>query len=243
MSGTAALLEVTGLSAGYGGPPVIDAIALSVAAGEIVVLIGPNGAGKSTVLKSVFGLTRVSAGEILFRGRSILGLPTSGLVPAGVAAVPQVKNVFPSLSVAENLEVGTYATPKGDPRGRRERVLTLFPDLRAKLGQAAGELSGGQRQMLAIGRALMSDPALLLLDEPTAGLSPVFMEVIFDLVLDVRAAGVAILMVEQNARQALRIADRAHVLVVGRNFRAGTGAELLADDEVQRTFLGGGGAP
>jgi branched-chain amino acid transport system ATP-binding protein len=163
-------------------------------------------------------------------------------VPKGIAAVPQARNVFASLTVSENLDVGTYAAPPSDRVKAEERVLNLFPDLRAKLGQAAGELSGGQRQMVAIGRALMSEPRLLLLDEPTAGLSPAYLEKIFDLILAIRETGVTILMVEQNARQALTIADQGHVLVNGRNFISGPGRELLANDNVRRSFLGGGQA-
>lgn len=233
------LLAIRDLTAGYGGVPVIENINLDVAANEIAVVIGPNGAGKSTLLKSCFALTRVTAGQISFAGRDITHLPTPRLVPLGIAAVPQSRNVFPTLSVAENLDVGTYAAPPPDAARVRERILSLFPDLRAKLKQPAGELSGGQRQMVAIGRALMSEPKLLLLDEPTAGLSPAYLERIFDLLLDIRRSGVTILMVEQNARQALRIADRGHVLAGGRNFVSGTGADLLADDNVRRSFLGG----
>lgn len=235
------LLSVQGLTAGYGGPPIIEEVSLDVVANEIAVIIGPNGAGKSTLLKSIFALTAISAGRVLFGGRDIAGQKTSALVPMGISAVPQSRNVFPNLTVDENLDVGTYAAPPPDKHRTRERVLTLFPDLRGKLHQAAGELSGGQRQMVAMGRALMSEPKLLLLDEPTAGLSPAYLERIFDLLLDIRKAGLTILMVEQNAKQALRIADRGHVLVTGRNFASGTGAELLADDTVRRSFLGGGG--
>lgn len=234
------VLTVRGLTAGYGGVPVIDAIDLDVAADDVVVVIGPNGAGKSTLLKSVFALTEIAAGTISLAGKDITGLPTSRLVPLGVAAVPQSRNVFPTLTVAENLDIGTYAAPPRNPRAAEDRVLSLFPDLRGKLGQPAGQLSGGQRQMVAIGRALMCEPKLLLLDEPTAGLSPAYLEKIFDLILDIRKAGVAILMVEQNARQALRIASRGYVLVNGRNFMSGTGTELLASDVVRRSFLGAG---
>lgn len=235
-----ALLSVRNLTAGYGGPPVIEAVNLDVEPGTVAVIIGPNGAGKSTLLKSVFALTTIAAGGIAFAGRDITGLATSRLVPLGIAAVPQSRNVFPSLSVAENLDIGTYAAPKTDRVAAQERVLYLFPDLKAKLRQPAGELSGGQRQMVAIGRALMSSPRLLLLDEPTAGLSPAYLERIFDLILDIKKADITILMVEQNARQALRIADRGHVLVNGQNHLSDTGTRLLANDEVRRLFLGGG---
>jgi branched-chain amino acid transport system ATP-binding protein len=234
-----ALLSVRKLTAGYGGLPVIEDVDMDVEENSISVIIGPNGAGKSTLLKSVFALTKITGGTISFGGRDITGLRTSDLVPEGISAVPQSRNVFPSLTVFENLDVGTYAAPPKD-RGRvEERILALFPDLRAKLKQPTGELSGGQRQMVAIGRALMSEPKLLLLDEPTAGLSPAYLEKIFDLILDIRKTGVTVLMVEQNARQALAIADMGHVLVTGRNFVSGTGADLLASETVRRSFLGG----
>jgi branched-chain amino acid transport system ATP-binding protein len=233
-----ALLKVAGLTAGYGGVPVIDGIDLEVAENSVTVIIGPNGAGKSTLLKSIFALTEIASGTIMLGGRDITGLATSALVPIGISAVPQNRNVFPSLTVVENLDIGSYAAPPKNADQTQEKILTLFPDLRAKLDQPAGELSGGQRQMVAIGRALMSEPKLLLLDEPTAGLSPAYLEKIFDLILDIRKTGVTILMVEQNAKQALRIGDMGHVLVNGRNFISGTGAELLANDNVRRSFLG-----
>jgi ABC-type branched-chain amino acid transport systems, ATPase component len=234
-----ALLSVRTLTAGYGGPPIIDGINLDVAEHEIAVIIGPNGAGKSTLLKSIFALTKIVSGEVLFEGREITRLKTAALVPLGISAVPQSKNVFPTLSVEENFDVGTYAAPPADRNAVLDKVLTLFPDLRDKLRQPAGELSGGQRQMVAMGRALMSEPKLLLLDEPTAGLSPAYLEKIFDLLLDIRKGGVTILMVEQNAKQALRIADTGHVLVNGQNFASGTGKALLEDETVRRSFLGG----
>ena len=234
-----ALLQVADLTAGYGTVPIIEDIALDVQAREIAVILGPNGAGKSTLLKTVFGQTQRQSGSIRFKGHDITGLRTPKLVPLGIACVPQSRNVFPTLTVAENLDIGTYAAPPNDKPAALDNVLTLFPDLRAKLRQVAGELSGGQRQMVAMGRALMSAPDLLLLDEPTAGLSPAYLERIFDLLLNIRDSGVTVLMVEQNARQALRIADTGHVLVTGRNFASDTGAALLANDEVRRAFLGG----
>lgn len=234
-----ALLRVANVTAGYGVVPVIEGISVELAEREIAVILGPNGAGKSTLLKSIFALNQRTAGEIYFKGRDISGLKTAQLVPEGISMVPQSHNVFPTLTVAENLDIGTYAAPPADKMKVRDKVLGLFPDLVAKLGQVAGELSGGQRQMVAMGRALMSEPGLLLLDEPTAGLSPAYLEKIFDLLLDIRASGVTILMVEQNARQALRIADHGHVLVNGRNFASDTGAALLENDEVRRSFLGG----
>jgi branched-chain amino acid transport system ATP-binding protein len=235
-----ALLTVKGLTAGYGGAPIIENVSIDVVQNQIAVIIGPNGAGKSTLLKSIFSLTTSTAGSITFDGRTISGLKTSELVPLGISAVPQSRNVFPNLTVDENLDIGTYAATRPDKQRTREKVLALFPDLKGKLRQPAGELSGGQRQMVAMGRAMMSEPKLLLLDEPTAGLSPAYLERIFDLLLDVRTSGLTILMVEQNARQALRIADHGHVLVMGRNFASGTGAALLADETVRRSFLGGG---
>lgn len=233
-----ALLSVRDLTAGYGGAPVIENIQLDLPRQEIAVVMGPNGAGKSTLLKSIFSLTAISAGEVFFNGENISNLKTAQLVPAGIAAVPQTRNVFPTLTVAENLDIGTYAAPPPDKQAVQMKVLSLFPDLEAKLSQVAGELSGGQRQMVAMGRALMSEPNLLLLDEPTAGLSPAYLEKIFDLLLDIRNSGVTILMVEQNARQALRIADTGHVLVNGRNFISDSGEALLNNAEVRRSFLG-----
>ena len=218
-----ALLSVKGLTAGYGGVPIIEDINLDVAEHEIAVIIGPNGAGKSTLLKTIFALTARSEGGIAFADKDITGLKTAQLVPLGISMVPQSRNVFPTLSVDENLDVGTYAAPPKDKAAVRESVLALFPDLRDKLGQAAGELSGGQRQMVAMGRALMSEPKLLLLDEPTAGLSPAYLEIIFDCSCSTnppRRRVVTILMARAE-RQALGAAHRRQwpqVLVGGRNF-------------------------
>ena len=236
---SAPVLSINDLTAGYGSTAIINNVNVVLNEREIAVIAGPNGAGKSTLLKAVFGLNTCFSGDIAFQGSSIMGTDTANLVPMGICAVPQTGNVFPSLSIKENLEVGTYAHPPKDKAQSTERMLGLFPDLKDKLHRQAAELSGGQRQMLAIARALMSEPQLLLLDEPTAGLSPAFLEIIFDLILQVRSTGVSILMVEQNARQALRIADTAYVLVNGENAYSGTGQELLVNDEVRRSFLGG----
>jgi len=232
------LLELEGVTGGYGGGTVLHAVSLAVDPGEIVVVIGPNGAGKSTAIKAVFGLLSLSAGRILLEDRDITGLATVEVARAGVAYVPQVSNVFPSLSVEENLEMGGYLLD-GGLAGRIERVYALFPPLRDKRRQAAGTLSGGQRQMVAMGKALMPDPRILLLDEPTAGLSPRFQGEILETVVEINRAGTPVLMVEQNARQALAIADRGYVLVDGRNRMTDTGARLLADAEVAASFLGG----
>jgi branched-chain amino acid transport system ATP-binding protein len=217
----------------------LNGVSLAVDADEIGVIVGPNGAGKSTMLKAVFGLLRVSDGSVAFAGRPITNLPPERLVRSGLSYVPQEFNVFPTLSVDENLEMGAY-TRRDDFRPQIDEVYGFFPPLRDKRRQPAGELSGGQRQMVAIGRALMTGPKLLLLDEPTAGLSPLYMDEIFERILAINAAGVGILMVEQNARQALAIAHRGFVLATGRNRFTGTGAELLADPEVAKSFLGGG---
>ncbi len=233
------LLQVTDVHGGYGGADILNGVSLAVDADEIGVIVGPNGAGKSTMLKAVFGLLRVSDGSVSFAGRPITNLPPERLVRSGLSYVPQEFNVFPTLSVDENLEMGAY-TRRDDFRPQIDEVYGFFPPLRDKRRQPAGELSGGQRQMVAIGRALMTGPKLLLLDEPTAGLSPLYMDEIFERILAINAAGVGILMVEQNARQALAIAHRGFVLATGRNRFTGTGAELLADPEVAKSFLGGG---
>jgi len=234
------LLSATGLVGGYGGADILHDVDIAVDADEVVVIVGPNGAGKSTAMKAVFGLVRVRKGTVIFAGQDITNAPPERLVRIGMAYVPQERNVFPNLSVQENLEMGAYIR-RDDIAPAMERVYALFPPLREKRRQAAGELSGGQRQMVAVGRALMTEPKLLMLDEPTAGLSPLFMDEIFERIIAVNKAGVGILMVEQNARKALEIADRGYVLVTGSNRYADTGANLLADREVVESFLGGGG--
>ncbi|MGF1500831.1 MAG: ABC transporter ATP-binding protein [Paracoccaceae bacterium] len=232
------VLALEGVSGGYGEADILHGVTLAVEAGEIVVVIGPNGAGKSTAIKAVFGLLRLSSGRIRLAGRDITGMATARVVREGVAYVPQVANVFPSLSVEENLEMGGF-TRTGDLGPRIAEIYAMFPDLAAKRRQAAGTLSGGQRQMVAMGKALMIAPRILLLDEPTAGLSPKYQAEILETVRAINAAGTPVLMVEQNARAALAIADRGYVLVDGRNRVDGTGAGLLADPSVAQMFLGG----
>ncbi|MEQ8696893.1 MAG: ABC transporter ATP-binding protein [Bauldia litoralis] len=232
------MLEATGLIGGYGGADILKGVDLAVDQGEIVVIVGPNGAGKSTAMKAIFGLVQLRAGAVRFRGEDITNAAPDTLVPRGMAYVPQERNVFPTLTVHENLEMGAYIR-RDDFRAVIDQVYELFPPLKEKRRQAAGELSGGQRQMVAFGRALMTEPALLLLDEPTAGLSPLFMEEIFDRVIAVNKTGVGILMVEQNPRQALGVAHRGYVLSTGENRFADTGPALLANREVAESFLGG----
>ena len=235
---TAPLLSMEAVTGGYGDADILHALSLEVRRGEIVVIVGPNGAGKSTAMKAVFGLLRVRRGHIWFNGNAITGWSPDRIVRHGICYVPQVDNVFRDMSVHENLEMGAFLRREG-LSAAFDRVYGLFPDLKAKRREPAGRLSGGQRQMVAMGRALMLDPKLLLLDEPTAGLSPKYMDLIFDIVRDVRDSGVAILLVEQHAKQALAIADRGYVLATGRNRRDGAAAALLADPEIARLFLGG----
>ena len=232
-----ALLSARGLHAGYGDVEIIHDVDLRIDAGEIVTLIGPNGAGKSTLLKAIFGAIRPTQGTVHFRDRDVTTLSAPQMVAAGASFVPQTDNVFPSLSVRENLEMGGYARTDGVEE-RIDELLGLFPDLAAGAGQRASRLSGGQRQALAIGRALMLDPVLLLLDEPTASLSPIMRGEIFERLLRVRDAGVALLIVEQNAKEALRISDRGYVMVGGRVVLEQSGAEMLDNADVGRLFLG-----
>jgi len=232
------LLALDNIHAGYGESTILKGVTLTVEKGEVVVIIGPNGAGKSTAMKAVFGMLNISAGRITLEGRDITNMAPERVVREGISFVPQVGNVFTSLSVQENLEMGAYLR-RDDFRPRMEEIYTMFPDLAAKRRQPAGTLSGGQRQMVAMGRALMLEPKLLMLDEPTAGLSPRYRGEIFEIVQRINASGVPVLMVEQNAKQALGIATRAYVLVDGQNRREGSGAELLADPQVAEMFLGG----
>ena len=234
----APLLSMEEVTGGYGDADILHDVSLEVRPGEIVVIVGPNGAGKSTAMKAVFGLVKVRRGHIWFNGNPIAGWTPDRIVRHGVTYVPQVDNIFREMTVHENLEMGAFIR-RGDLSAAFDRIYGLFPDLKAKRRDEAGRLSGGQRQMLAMGRALMLDPKLLLLDEPTAGLSPKYMDQIFDIVRDVRDAGVSILLVEQHAKQALGLADRGYVLATGRNRRDGTGAALLADPTIAQLFLGG----
>ncbi len=232
------LLVSEGLVGGYGGMDILNGVGLSVRADEIAVIVGPNGAGKSTAMKAIFGLVRLREGRVLLAGAEITNFAPVELVKRGMAYVPQERNVFRNLSVRENLEMGAYLKPSETGR-MIEQVFGLFPALKEKARQAAGELSGGQRQMVAIGRAMMTEPKLLMLDEPTAGLSPLIMEQIFERIVAINRAGVGILLVEQNAKQALAIAHTGYVLATGRNRFTGPAAELLANRDVAQSFLGG----
>lgn len=233
-----ALLELKHVVGGYGGAPILNGVNMAIEQSDIGVIVGPNGAGKSTTLKAVFGLLKVTGGSIVFDGEEVANALPDKLVPRGLSFVPQEKNVFPSMSVAENLEMGAF-TRRDDFRPTMDWVYAMFPVLAEKRRQPAGELSGGQRQMVAMGRALMSKPRLLMLDEPSAGLSPRYVIEIFETIVRVNKEGVGILMVEQNARQALAFASKGFVLAQGQNRFTGTGAELIADPDVAKSFLGG----
>ncbi|UCH73102.1 MAG: ABC transporter ATP-binding protein [Rhodospirillales bacterium] len=232
------LLSMTRLRGGYGGADILNGIDLRVEAGEIVVVVGPNGAGKSTAMKAVFGLVDIREGRLVFDGVDITRLRSDRLARLGISYVPQESNVFASMTVHENLEMGAFIR-RDDFSGQLARVYDIFPPLKEKRASRAGSLSGGQRQMVAIARALMLEPRLLLLDEPTAGLSPAFTELIFEKIVEINAGGTSILMVEQNAKQALGLAHRGYVLTLGANRYEDTGANLLANREVAEMFLGG----
>lgn len=238
--GTAAEPFLVGdaMTGGYGGADVLHDCTIAVDRGQIAVVVGPNGAGKSTAMKAVFGMLPLRKGRVRLDGTEITALTPQARVARGMGFVPQNNNIFPSMSVAENLEMGAFIR-RDAIAATVEQVYTLFPVLRDKRRQPAGELSGGQRQQVAVGRALMTRPKVLMLDEPTAGVSPIVMDELFDRIIEVARTGISILMVEQNARQALAIADRGFVLVQGANRYTDTGAALLADADVRKSFLGG----
>lgn len=231
-------LDASNMTGGYGKADILHGCTLTVERGQIAVIVGPNGAGKSTAMKAVFGMLPLRGGSVTLDGTDITAMSPQDRVKKGMGFVPQVNNVFPTMSVEENLEMGAFIRDD-DFHDTMEQVYTLFPILKDKRHQNAGELSGGQRQQVAVGRALMTQPKLLMLDEPTAGVSPIVMDELFDRIIEVARTGISILMVEQNARQALEIADRGYVLVQGTNRYTDTGKALLADPEVRRTFLGG----
>ncbi len=232
------LLSAEGLVVGYGAVDILHGVSIKVEKGEIVSIIGPNGSGKSTLMKSIFGLLKPRQGTVAFGQEEITGLPPHRVVRKGLCYVPQAENVFVTLTVRENLEMGAYTLDDG-VKGRMDRIFDLFPDLKGIQGSRVGRLSGGQRQMVAIGRSLMLDPQLLMLDEPSAGLSPLYVDIIFKRVAEINAAGVTVLIVEQNARKALGISHRGYVLAAGENRHQGQAAALLADEEVRRIYLGG----
>jgi branched-chain amino acid transport system ATP-binding protein len=226
------------ITAGYGGVDIIKDINLYVNEGEIVVIVGPNGAGKSTAMKSLLGMLKLTRGSVKFSEKNITNMLPQDRVSLGIAFVPQNQNVFTGMTVEENLEMGAFLR-HDNIKDTIDQIYELFPILREKRNQSAGELSGGQRQQVAFGRALMTMPKILMLDEPTAGVSPIVMDDLFSRIIEVGKTGVGILMVEQNAKQALNIADRGYVLVNGKNSREGTGQELLNNPDVRKSFLGG----
>ena len=226
------------MTGGYGAVDILHGCTIAVEKGEIAVIVGPNGAGKSTAMKAVFGMLRLRGGQVRLDGEDITALTPQARVAKGMAFVPQTHNIFTSMTVEENLEMGAFLR-RDDIQATMEQVYALFPILKQKRHQPAGELSGGQRQQVAVGRALMTQPKVLMLDEPTAGVSPIVMDELFDRIIEIARTGISILMVEQNARQALEIADKGYVLVQGSNRFTDTGKALMADPDVRRSFLGG----
>ena len=224
---------------GYGGADILRGCTVAAEAGRIAVIAGPNGAGKSTAMKALFGMVRLRQGRVVLDGEEITALAPPARVRRGMAFVPQTGNVFASMSVEENLEMGAWLRRDGGTGAAMERVFARFPVLRDKRGQAAGEVSGGQRQQLAVARALMTEPGVLMLDEPTAGVAPIVMDELFDHIAAIARSGVAVMMAEQNAARALALADRGYILVTGENRHTDSGAALLADAGVRRAFLGG----
>ncbi len=233
-----AYFEGTKMTAGYGdGPDIISSCSITANRGEIVAILGPNGAGKSTAMKAMLGLLKLKSGSVTLNGEDISKINPQDRVKKGISFVPQTRNVFAELTVRENLEIGGFLT-EGSLENKIESIYSLFPILSEKKSQVVGQLSGGQRQQVALGRALMSDPSVLMLDEPTAGVSPIVMDELFEHIIKVKKTNVAVIMVEQNAKQALSISDRGYVLVTGQNKFEGSGNDLLEDPEVRRSFLG-----
>ena len=226
------------LTGGYGEVKVIENCEFNVNRGEIVSILGPNGAGKSSAMKAMLGMLKLDSGNVILDGKDISNLSTQERIKLGISFVPQVNNIFSELTVKENLEMGAF-TSSNNIEEKINSMYDLFPAINEKKNQLAGELSGGQRQQVAIARALMNNPSILMLDEPTAGVSPVVMQEIFDHIVRIKEKNIAILMVEQNASQALNISDRGYILVTGQNTYHGTGKELLSDQEIKKTFLGG----
>ena len=233
-----AYFEGAKMTAGYGdGPDIISSCSITANRGEIVAILGPNGAGKSTAMKVMLGLLKLKSGSVTLNGEDISNINPQDRVKKGISFVPQTRNVFAELTVRENLEIGGFLT-EGSLENKIESIYSLFPILSEKKSQVVGQLSGGQRQQVALGRALMSDPSVLMLDEPTAGVSPIVMDELFEHIIKVKKTNVAVIMVEQNAKQALSISDRGYVLVTGQNKFEGSGNDLLEDPEVRRSFLG-----
>ena len=233
-----AYFEGAKMTAGYGdGPDIISSCSITANRGEIVAILGPNGAGKSTAMKAMLGLLKLKSGYVTLNGEDISKINPQDRVKKGISFVPQTRNVFAELTVRENLEIGGFLT-EGSLENKIESIYSLFPILSEKKSQVVGQLSGGQRQQVALGRALMSDPSVLMLDEPTAGVSPIVMDELFEHIIKVKKTNVAVIMVEQNAKQALSISDRGYVLVTGQNKFEGSGNDLLEDPEVRRSFLG-----
>lgn len=233
------MLSIKNLSVHYGGIHALRGISLDVPAGKIVTLVGANGAGKSTTLNSIMGLVKAGGGSVCWNGEEILGSPTKAIVESGIVLVPEGRRVFPNLTVDENLSLGAYArTNKDEVEADRERVFGLFPRLKERHKQKAGTFSGGEQQMLAVGRALMSKPKVLMMDEPSLGLAPLFVGMIFDIIRQINAAGVTVLLVEQNAKAALEVADTGYVMETGTIIFSGNGKDLLVDDRVRKAYLG-----